>query len=201
MSPVPGSPRSAAVPRRPRRRTPTPHGSVSPRRSAPPSRRSTPGSSPSSGPGAPFTFGRGSRSRSTPSATSAPPGNGSCAGWNRVGNCRASTPSAPLHRSRRAGPPPRGRACVASGGTHPLEELVNRLDERFFAQTVPDECGELRWWVRPSRSDDRDAGEHWRRKPVLMPGDGCPSPERQAGHRRCPRPRPAAVPTPPRNRP
>jgi hypothetical protein len=51
----------------------------------------------------------------------------------------------------------------------PLEELLARLDERFLAQTVPDDAGELRPWVRPSAAATDEPGEHWRRKPVINP--------------------------------
>ncbi|MGC0411490.1 hypothetical protein RKD32_004414 [Streptomyces sp. SAI-195] len=62
------------------------------------------------------------------------------------------------------------RALPTEAGEGPLGELLDRLDTRFRAATVPDPELSLRPWVRPTTErPEEELGEWWKRKPVRVP--------------------------------
>ncbi|MDT9700846.1 hypothetical protein [Streptomyces sp. P17] len=53
-----------------------------------------------------------------------------------------------------------------------LGKLLERLDARFCAASVPDPERSLRPWVRPAQDrPEAELGEWWKRKPVRIPWD------------------------------
>ncbi|MBU6530880.1 hypothetical protein [Streptomyces mayonensis] len=62
---------------------------------------------------------------------------------------------------------------VEEEGGQELSQLLECLDARFRAATVPDPDLSLRPWIRPTKErPEEELGEWWKRKPVRVPWAG-----------------------------
>ncbi|WP_437058230.1 hypothetical protein [Streptomyces sp. enrichment culture] len=59
---------------------------------------------------------------------------------------------------------------IEEEGGQELSQLLECLDARFHAATVPDPDLSLRPWIRPTKNrPEEELGEWWKRKPVRVP--------------------------------